>query len=140
MTDLFNDFAIPADLTGKCFITHPAKKSRLKASDGDAECYIEFYGWHSTAAQDFRFEREERLRRLGREMIGEEAYADLGDLIARLTVSWVLITPTGKMLDIPCTYENAKKLYNGLDFRWMRQQVIDFLNNESQFIPSSWKN
>jgi hypothetical protein len=137
MTDLFADFAVPADLTGKCYITHPATKKRLRADDG-SECYLELRGWHSSVAQEFRFEREERLRRLGREMTGEEAYEDLGDLCAQLTASWNLVTPTGKKLDIECSYENARKLFNSLDHRWMRQQAIDFLNNEANFLPSSW--
>lgn len=138
MPDMFDDLAVPAELTAQCYILHPGKKTRIKNANGE-EAYIEVYGWHSAAAQRFRFEREERMRRLARELSAEESYDDLGDLIAQLTVSWKLITPTGRMLDVECNYENARKLFNGLDHRWLRQQVIDFLNNEANFIPPSWK-
>lgn len=137
MPDMFADFALPADLTAKFYPTKPGSLARLMADDGTA-CEIEFYGWHSKAAQDFRFSREDRLRKLGRDMTPAEAYDDLGDMLATLTVSWVLVAPTRRVLDTPCNFDTARALFNGIDHRWLRQQCIDFLNTEGNFLPASW--
>lgn len=139
MTDLFADFALPIDRTAKCYIANPATKVRLKDADGN-ECYIEMHGYHSQPAQTWRNDREEKLRTLGREFTPDENEDDLGEMLARLTVDWQLIAPTGNKIDVPCTYENAKKLFTSAEHRWMRQQVIDWLSELKNFLPPSWIN
>jgi hypothetical protein len=137
MNDLFADFALPSEATAKCFIVHPITKTKLTDADGN-ECWIELHGWNSKAAQAYRFEREDELRRLGRDLTSEELYDGLGAMIARLTIAWQLIAPTGQKIAVPCTTENAVSLYNSLDHRWIREQVILFLNSEGNFLPAGW--
>lgn len=137
MPSPFADFALPADLTGQFYPVRPGTGRRLTDAEGRV-CVIEMRGWHSKAAQDYRFAREEKLRKLGREFSPQEAYDDLGDMLAVLTASWVLVAPTGRHIDLPCTFDNARALYNDIDQRWLRQQAVDFLNTEGNFVPPGW--
>jgi hypothetical protein len=137
-TDLFADFALPTDTTSKCYIVNPATRQRLKDADGE-ECWIETYGYHSESAQKWRADREETLRKLGRDFNDEENEQDLGDMLARLTVNWQLVAPTGKRVSVECNYTNAKKLYTSPQHRWMRQQLIEWLGNLGNFLPDFWK-
>src|ERR1044072_3195839 len=137
--DMCDDFALPTDIAAKVYITNPATKRRLTDADNN-ECWIEVHGYHSEAAQKWRFDREETLRKLGREMTAEEADVNLAEMLASLTVNWQLIAPTGRKLDVPCNYDTAHKLYTSPEQRWLRQQVLDFLGDLATFAPAGWRN
>lgn len=138
MPGMFDDFAIAPDLTARFYPTRPGSGRRLTDASGEA-CWIDLMGWNSKAAQDFRYAREDRLRRLGREMTAQELYDDMGAMLATMTVAWNLIAPTGRRLDVECNHDNAVSLFNSIDQRWLRQQAVDFLNNEGNFVPPGWR-
>lgn len=144
MPSPFDDFALPADKPARFFPLRPdtAKRITLRpAEEGAPEraCWIDLLGWHSEAAQAYRFAREEKLRSMGRDFTPAEAYADLAEMLASLTVAWDLIAPTGRALEVACNFDSARRLYGDLNQRWLRQQAVDFLNNESNFVPDTWK-
>ena len=140
MPGLFDDLAMPADLRARFHPISPASGRRIaSADDPDDVCWLDLLGWNSQAAQDYRYGRDERLRKLGRDFTSEEAFRDFGDFLATLTADWHLVAPTGRVLGVECNYDTARQLWNGTEFRWLRQQAMDFLNAEGNFIPASWR-
>lgn len=138
MPGMFDDLAVPQDLTARFYPTRPGTARRITDESGEA-CWIDFMGWGSRPAQDYRFAREDRLRKMGRDLTPAEAHDDLGDLMATVTVAWNLIAPTGRTLGVECTHDNALALFNSIDHRWLRQQAVEFLNSEGNFVPPGWR-
>jgi len=138
MPGLFDDLALPADLSAKFYPTRPGTGRRIADEAGEM-CWIELLGWNSRAAQDHRFAREEKLRRTGRLPSPQEDYDDLGEMLARLTVGWQLVAPTGQRIDAVCDFTTARSLWNNPDLRWLRTQAVAFLDAEGNFIPPGWR-
>jgi len=133
MPSPFDGLGLAPERTGKCALLHPiSRKPLVNRQTGDA-AWIELYSWHSPAAQEHRHQSADRVRRLGRDMTAAESEEDMGAMLARLTVAWDLVTLDGTPLAVDCTYEMARAAYNSLELRWVRAQVIDFLNNEGNF-------
>lgn len=71
-------------------------------------------------------------RRGRKKITAEDARRDGIEIIARCTLSWRNVRVDGE--DLPCTLENAKKLYTR--FNWMREQADAFCSDRANFLPA----
>lgn len=71
-------------------------------------------------------------RRGRKKVTAEDARRDGIEIIARCTLSWRNVRVDGE--DLPCTLENAKKLYTR--FNWMREQADAFCSDRANFLPA----
>ena len=148
MPSPFKGLGLVIDKPARCYLVHPATRMPLLWGGpiGEKEtleevlarqAYIDLFSWHSEVAQSHRFLRDERLRRENKPLVGEEAEADMGTMLARMTAAWVLVTLAGEKLEVECTFDLGRELYNSLETRWLRIQAVDFLNMEGNFLPPS---
>ncbi len=141
MTKPFAGLALAIDKPGRCYLTHPVTRQPLMVALAVVEgqepasepAYIDILSWHSRPAQEHRYKLEDRLRRTGAPLSAEEGYNDMGEMLARMTAGWQLADLHGSPIEIPAGYEMAAELYNGLETRWLRNQVLEFVNNEGNF-------
>ena len=142
MPQPFAGLGLQIDKPGRCELLHPVTRLPLAIREGapDAEgepvvgrAYIDVLSWHSKPAQAHRFLVQDRLRRERRDLTPEEEFDDMGEMLARMTVGWRLCDLHGNPIDVPCTFDMARELYNGLETRWLRNQVLEFVNNEGNF-------
>lgn len=148
MPGAFDDLKLPADRSARFYPLHPGTRRRIfpaegaegaEGGEGGEACWIELRGWHSAAGTEHRHKREERLRRIGRDLTPAEADGDMADMLAALTVAWRLVAPTGRALDVPCNFDTARELWADPDMLWLKGQALGFINNEGNFLPDSWK-
>ncbi len=148
MPSPFAGLGLIVDKPVRCYLAHPATRMPLLHGGPIREeetledvlarqAYLDLFSWHSQVAQSHRFLRDERLRRENKALIGEEAESDLGAMLARMTHAWGLVTLTGEKIEVECTFENARELYNSLETRWLRIQAMQFLDTEGNFLPAS---
>lgn len=140
----FAGLCLQVDKPGRCYLNHPVTGGPLvigkppaadETTDAirERQAYVEVVSWHSTAAQDFRFEHEDRLRRERRELSSREEFDHMGSWLARMTTGWRLAALTGEAVDIECSYDIARDLYNAAETRWLRNDVLAFLSNQGNF-------
>lgn len=148
MPSPFAGLGLVVDTAVRCYLVHPATRMPLvwggpiKVSETleeirDRQAYLDLFSWHSQVAQSHRFLRDERLRREKKDLIGEEAEADMGAMLARMTHGWSLATLAGEKLEVECTFELGRELFNALETRWLRIQAMQFLDTEGNFLPTS---
>ena len=75
------------------------------------------------------------LRNRSQPLTVEQAITESINLLAKVTVSWDGLTEDGQPL--PCTEENAKRLYRSS--LAVREQVAEFVNDRGNFVKASPK-
>lgn len=153
----FAGLGLAVDKPGRCYLTHPVTMAPLRVrpvapavrAEGDDPlwtmppeeawpvAYVDVLSFDSAPAQEHRFAREEQERLFRRELNPAEAYDSVGVQLARMTTGWLLCDLTGRALDVPCTYDLARELYNGLETRWLRSQVFAFALTPGNFQPAT---
>lgn len=142
MPSPFAGLGLPIDAPARCMLLHPVTGAPFMVTDlpGDTgkksapqQAYVEVLSWHSRPAQAHRFLVEDKLRRTNAPMGSEESYNDMGEMLARMTTGWLLADLHGKHLAVEPAFDMARELYNGLETRWLRNQVLEFVNNQGNF-------
>lgn len=136
MTNPFAGMALAVDRPSRLALLHPVTKLPLRDAEG-GEAWIELLSWDSAASEAHRIERDDRARRLGRDLTAEEANQDMAAHLAALTTGWRLLTLAGAALDVPCSPEAARALYGDRVLKWVRVQVLEHLNNRGNWHAAS---
>lgn len=134
MPDVFGTLALPIERTAKFMLVHPISREPLKDEAG-AQGWIELLSWESEKAQEHRLARDNLLRKQGRDFTAEEEWADMSQMLAKLTVGWHLVGLDGRAIAAPCTYDLAVGAYNATGLRWLRNATMAFLNTTRHFFP-----
>ena len=95
MPDIFDTLALPIARTAKFMLVHPVSREPLLDEAGQ-QGWIELLSWESEKAQEHRLARDNVLRKLGRDFTAEEEWADMGQMLAKLTVGWHLVGLDGR--------------------------------------------
>jgi len=140
--DPFASLALAVNDARRMPILHPKTNNPLKSRTNGAEAYIDLISSDSDRA---RFQLRETLRRrmaaaqrVGRARVTpEEQEAEGVDLLVSMTTGWLLLTPDGDPIDVPCTPENARLLYDDNRFFWIKRQVDEFTADAGNFMPNS---
>lgn len=130
MPSPFAGMALAVDTPQRLHLIHPVTREPLDA-------WLDLLSYDGQASQRHRAERDERVRRLRRELTAEEAADDLAGHVAALTAGWRLRTLDGGELDVPCTPENARLLYGDRALSWVRLQALEFLADRGNWKPPS---
>lgn len=144
----FTGLGLAVDKPVRCYLFHPVTGAplRVKLEGPDVvpppeadwpQAYVEILSFDSRAAQEHRFARQEEERRLRRELTPAEDYEWGGIQLARMTTGWLLCDLDGNKLDVPFRYDVALALFNGLETRWLRNQVFGFALNPGNFLPAT---
>jgi len=134
MPDIFDTLALPIERTAKFMLVHPISREPLNDESG-AQGWIELLSWESEKAQEHRLARDNLLRKQGRDFTAEEEWADMSQMLAKLTVGWHLVGLDGRAIAAPCTYDLAVGAYNATGLRWLRNATMAFLNTTRHFFP-----
>ena len=140
MTGKFSGLALAVETPARMVIVSPIDGNPLRAADG-TEAWIDLLAASGSIGRQHDRERIDRLtRQQARVVTAEAAETDLNDKLAKLTKGWFLVGFDGEPIDVPCTRENARDLYQEPDFAWLRDQAIGFANNLGNFPPAVSKN
>lgn len=103
--------------------------------------FIEILGMDADATVD------EDRRRLDKKVRKIRKNQDLGDTkeeeqaliekLAKITTRWHLPPLTKGEAELPCTKENARRLYSDVRFRWILRKVSKEQQNEARFFANS---
>lgn len=149
MAKPFAGLGLAVDKPGRCYLLHPVSgaplrlrpvpdpASALPPEDQWPQAYIDVLSFDSAPAQEHRFARQEEERRLRRELNAAEDYDSIGVQLARMTTGWQLCDLNGDPLGVSFTFDMARELYNGLETRWLRQQVFGFALTPGNFRPAT---
>ncbi len=77
-----------------------------------------------------------RLKAKKTDLTIESLDADRAALLATCTLNWKGIELDGA--PVTCDFENAKKLYS--EFKWIYEQVDEFVGDRENFLPTSLTN
>ena len=136
MTNPFAGMALAVDRPSRLKLLHPVTKLPLRDQEG-GEAFIDLLSWDSAASQAHRIQRDDRVRRLGREMTAEESQQDTAEHIAALTVCWRLVALDGRPMEVDFSPEAARLLYGMRELAWARFQVVEHLNNRGNWQQAS---
>ena len=115
--------------------THPRTGEPFKDAVG-TKLGFTFYGRHAAMAREaLRIMQDERAvkEQEGQRVSEADAERLQAEYLARCTKAW-----TGLMLDreeLPCTFQNAVKLWADPRFRWLRGPAQSFIADDGGFLP-----
>lgn len=108
-------------------------------TDEEIDIKIKLLGADSDIYQDASRKALQKLSRKKGSKISQdnvdEAIRATCSIYAKVTVEWSNLEMDGK--PFACNYENAFEVY--LKFKWIREQVQKFIEERSNFMPSSRK-
>ncbi len=136
----FSGLGLAVDRPGRCCLSHPVTGAPLMVLREDAapeQAYIDILSCDIAPAQEHRFSRQDQERLFRRELSPAEDYDSVGTQLARMTTGWLLCDLNGRPLDVPCSFDMARDLFNGLETRWLRTQVFGFALTPGNFPPAT---
>lgn len=114
---------------------HPGTGRHFTDAAG-AKFGIMLYGRHSSVARDaLRRMQDVRAAREAAGATVDEAEGErlLSEYLARCTKAWTPLMLDG--VELPCTFENATKVWMDQRFRWLRVPVQNFIMDDGGFFP-----
>lgn len=130
---MFESLELATDEVHRMVLVHPTTRQPLRDKEGN-EAYIEHYSSDSDVARKVNRQISRRRLKAGRNRITpEEIEADGIELLAALTKSWYLVDFAGNVLDVPCTQDNARKLYENSKTFWLREQLDESTADRANF-------
>lgn len=142
--------ASPTDLSA-CMPLRNSAGDIVETKDGD-ECWIELWGPEAEASRKVRkdlqieqvlaqkkFEqgRKKPASRSDAEREVERIQDTLTDTVVHRTKDWLLATPDGEIIDIPCTAENVRALLTAPGYAFLQDEIVQFLSDPSNFFEKS---
>jgi hypothetical protein len=129
--------AFNTEKTSKCYLSD-YKGAPLKTKDGQ-RAYVEVKPTDSDAAEARRqSSRRKLLDQVSKgkkiQQSPEQLDQDSAEILALLTVSWFLVAPDGEVVDDQYSYEKGVQVYLQPQFKWLREQVDEFLEDRANFI------
>lgn len=134
MPDFLDALALPIERTARLTILHPVTFEPLKDEHGNVG-WIDTLSFESQPAHEHRLARDNAIRRLGRDFDAAEDWRDLGEMYAKLTVGWHLVSLTGRALHLPCDFPTATTIFTAPATRWLRLLVQAHLGTRGNFFP-----
>lgn len=132
----FSGLLLPADTAQRLTLIHPVTRTVLKDKAGN-EAWLDVL---SSDSKKYRtvlatFRERDRKSRLNRDLSDDEVMARSAEAYAAITVGWHLCTLDGDPIDVPCTPENARELYEIMaeTAPWLREQIEAFIFNRGNF-------
>ena len=136
MPSPFAGLGLAIDKPGRVLLTHPKTGAPLRAADGE-QAWIDILSYDSHPAQDHRYQRSNREMQERAPLDAKADFLDAGEQLAKMTVGWMLCGLDGVRLEAACTFDNASGLYNSMETRWVRNQVMAFVSVPGNFLPAS---
>jgi len=115
-------------------LTHPTTGEILKNNEGDAMyirvagLYSDHYQKSSRTVMDRRLSKQKGRRKIS--LSAEQIENENTETVARCVVDWNIVA-YGEAL--PCNFDNAYKVLMDPTFRWLRDQVEEFMEDDTNF-------
>jgi hypothetical protein len=138
LTDL-SSLCVVTDKPRRMVIKHPGTLDPLTVGDTDVTAFIDLYPPECDAGRKHEHicaSARARSAWRGTRPSSESIEADRIERLAILTSNWLLVSPQGERIDVPCTIENARSLFSEPALSWIRSQAETFVDNPGNFIPS----
>lgn len=112
--------------SSKLVIKHPV-------TGADTDCVIELYGKDSDKFREANLALVKALA--GKDHNKIDFAAIDAQAHAACTISWVNLEEDGKQIE--CTPENILKVYTDQNYKWLHEQVLQFVGNRENFMQPS---
>ena len=119
-------FSLKVSGSSKLIIKHPA-------TGADTDCVIELCGKDSTQFRDAYGELIKSV--VGKDHDQIDFAAIDAKAYAACTVSWENLEENGKAIE--CTPENILNIYTNPDYKWLHEQVVQFVGSRENFMQPS---
>ena len=124
------------ETTAKCYLTNFDGKP-LVTPEGK-KAYVELKPSDSDVAESRR--QTARRRILDQVSKGkkiqqspEQIDQDAAEILSLLTTGWFLVSVDGEVVDDSYTYEKGLQVYRLTEFKWIKEQVEEFLEDRANF-------
>lgn len=130
LPDVLAGLGLDPDAPSRMEIIHPVTKEPMPGA------WIDLRSWDSEVAHQHRQDTARRQRQIGRALTQDEDEAETNLLVAKLVAGWSLVDLYGKPLNVPYTVDTAAALLGSRAGRWLRGQVLVYLNNAGNWMPA----
>lgn len=128
-TDETTDVPLLNPATGEPVVDRNGTPSWIRVTGLDSPQYKA----HERAMLNRRLKQRNPKATMTAEQISEERLA----MLSACTVQWHLVTLDGAVIDVPCTPENARKLYANPKCGWITRQVDRAIGDDAVFMKNS---
>lgn len=137
--DDFDAMGLAVDRPARMILMHPVTNQPLVDAQGEPG-WIEVYSADSKIATARRLAIQQRrldnVRGRGK-LQAVTMEAEGTEVLVAITAAWRLLDMHGRELAIPCTPQNAQKLYTLPSTTWVREQVNEFAAERGNYAPPS---
>lgn len=109
--------------SSKLVIKHPI-------TGADTDCVIELYGKDSNKFRDTNLALVKSL--IGKDQSKIDFEAIDAQAYAACTISWSNLEEGGKQIE--CTPENILRVYTDQNYKWLHEQVLQFVGDRENFM------
>ncbi len=130
----FAGLALSVDKPATMTIRHPETGKPIVDRDG-REAFISIFSADSARGRAHeRATIDSRLDARKRKLTADDIERDNVELLTKLTDAWYLVTLDGDPIDVEFNEANARELYSDYSLRFIREQVLTFLDDRGHFI------
>ena len=136
MSSKFAGLALAVEAASRLILIHPVTRQPLRNADTSEEAWIDLLSSSSGVGRAHDRAVSDRVIRMrGQRYTAEQAEADLVEKLAKLTQGWELVALDGAPLGVEFSAANARELYALPELAWLREQVVEFINDLGNFRP-----
>ena len=140
MSSKFAGLALAVEAPSRLALVHPVTRQPLRNAETGEAAWIDLLSSSSGPGRAHDRGVSDRVIRMrGQRYTSEQAEADLVEKLSKLTQGWDLVALDGAPLGVEFSAANARELYALPELAWLREQVVEFINDLGNFQPPASK-